>query len=74
MTLPSSNRHDALNDRPTNLLMKGEIDMNAVTDEVDAPKFSDAELSGVLEQETEVLITAVKKYDTKARPGGAFSH
>ena len=35
--------------------------MPAVTDEVDAPKFSDAEISGSLEQETEVLITVVKK-------------
>ena len=52
--------------------MKGKIDMNAVTGEVDAPKFSDAEISGLLEQETEVLITVVKKNDTKTRPGGAF--
>ena len=34
--------------------------MNAVTDEVDAPKFSDAEFSGLLEQATEVLTTVVK--------------
>ena len=52
--------------------MKGKIDMNAVTNEVDAPRFSDTEISGLLEQETEVLITVVKKDDTKTRPGGAF--
>ena len=61
MILPSSNRHYDLNDRTINLLMKGKIDMNAVTGEVDAPKFSDAEISGLLEQETEVLITVVNK-------------
>ena len=52
--------------------MKGNIDMNAVTDEVDAPKFSDAGISGLLGQEAEVLITVVKTDDTKTRPGGAF--
>ena len=41
--------------------MKGRIDMHAVTGEVDAPKSSDAGISGLLEQETEVLITVVKK-------------
>ena len=61
MTLPSSNRHYDLNDRTINLLMKGKIDMNAVTGEVDAPKFSDAEISSLLEQETEILITVVIK-------------
>ena len=72
MILPSSNRYYALNDRTINLLMKGKIDMNAVTGEVDAPIFSDAEISGLLEQETEVWITAVKKNDAATRPGGAF--
>ena len=57
LILPSGNRHYALNNRTINRLMKGKIDMNAVADEVDAPKFSDAEISGLLEQETEVLIT-----------------
>ena len=47
MTLPSSNRHYALNDRTINLLMKGKTDMDAVTGEVDAPKFSDAEVSSL---------------------------
>ena len=40
--------------------MKGKHHMNAVTGEVDAPKFSDGEISGLLEQDTEVLITVVK--------------
>ena len=61
MTLPSSNRHYAVNDRTINLLMKGKIDMDAVTDGVDAPKFSDAEISSLLEQDTAVLITVVKQ-------------
>ena len=72
MILPSSTRYYDLNDRTINLLMKGKIDMNAVTGEVDAPIFSDAEISGLLEQEAEVLITVVKQDDTKTRPGGAF--
>ena len=72
MILPSSNRYYVLNNRTINLSMKGGIDMNAVTGEVDAPRFSDAEISGLLEQETEVLITVAKKNDTKTRPGGAF--
>ena len=54
MILPSSNRHYVLHDKT-----KGTLEMNAVTGEVDAPKFSDAEISGLLEQETEVLITVV---------------
>ena len=61
MVLLSSNRYYALNDRTINLLVKGKIDMNAVAGEVDAPKFSDAEISGLLEQETEILITVVNK-------------
>ena len=60
MILLSSNRYYALNDRTVNLLMKGKPDMSAVTGEVDAPKFSVAEISGLLEQETEVLITVGK--------------
>ena len=43
-----------LNDRAINLSMKGITDMNAVTGDVEAPKFSDAEIRGLLEQETEV--------------------
>ena len=72
MTLPPSNRHYALNDRTINLLMKGNIDMNAVTGEVDAPEFGDAEISSLLEQGADILITVIKKDDTTTRPGGAF--
>ena len=72
MTLPASNKYYAVNDRTTNLLIKGKIDTNAATGDVDAPKFSDAAISGLWEQETEVLITVTKKDDTKTRPGGAF--
>ena len=72
MILPSINRHYALNDRIINLFMKGKIDMNAVTGEVDAPKFSDTEISSLLEQEHEVLITVVTKDDAQTRPGGVF--
>ena len=46
MILPSSNRYYALNDRTTNLLMKGNIDTNAIIGGPDEPKFSDAEISG----------------------------
>ena len=35
--------------------MKGKIDMKAVTDEVDAPKFGDADIGGLLEHGTEVF-------------------
>ena len=59
MILPSSNICYALNDRTIHLSMKGKIDMHAVTGEVDAPKFSNAEISGLLEQGAEVLITGV---------------
>ena len=54
MSLPSSNRHYVLNDRTISLLMKGQIDENAVTGGVDDPKFSDVEISNLIEQETEV--------------------
>ena len=40
--------------------MKGKTYMNAVTGEVDAPKFSDAEIGSLFDQETEVLITVVQ--------------
>ena len=40
--------------------MEGKIDTNAVTGDVDSPTFSDADISGLLEQETEVLIRVVK--------------
>ena len=54
--------------------MKGNIDMNAVTGEVDAPKSSDAEISGLLEQESDILMTVVKQPEdtTYTGAGGAF--
>ena len=61
MILPSSNRYYALNDRTIHLLMEGKNDMSAVTGDVDSPTFGDAEISGLLEQEAEVLITVVTK-------------
>ena len=70
MILPSSNRHYALNDRTMNLLMKGKIDTNAIIGGPDEPEFSDAEISELLEQETEVLISVLSI--EKTRPGGAF--
>ena len=39
--------------------MKGNIDTNAVIGGTDEPKFSDAEISGLLEHEQDVLITVV---------------
>ena len=53
--------------------MKGKIDMNAVTGEADAPRFSDAGISGFLEQDTEVLITAAKKNYIKNKTRRCFS-
>ena len=50
--------------------MKGNIDTNAVFGGTDEPAFSDAEISGLLEHEQELLITVVK--NDKTRPGGAF--
>ena len=54
--------------------MKYKIDTNAVTGGVDDYRFSDAGVSDLLEQETEVLITVVKTYEEneKTRAGGAF--
>ena len=57
MILPSSNRYYALNDRTINLLMKGNIDTYAIIGGLDEPKFSDAEISELIEQEKEVLIS-----------------
>ena len=74
MILPTRNRYYALNDRTINLLMKGKIDMNAVTEpSAGSPTFSDAEIGSLLEQETEVLITVGKNEENKkTRAGGAF--
>ena len=72
MILPSSNRHYALNDRTISLLMKGNIYTNAIIGGPDEPTFSDAEISELLEQEKEVILTVVKLKVDKQRPGGAF--
>ena len=50
--------------------MKGKIDTNAITGGPDGPQFSDAEISELIGQETEVLITVINT--EKTRPGGAF--
>ena len=62
MILPKSNtcRYYALNDTTIRLLMNGQIDENAITSGVDDPKFSDVEISNLIEQEPEVIITVVK--------------
>ena len=70
MILPSSNRYYALNDRIINLSMKCKIDTNAIIGGLDEPKFSDAEISELREQETEVSIPVLSI--EKTRPGGAF--
>ena len=49
--------------------MNGKIDTNAVVGGTGEPTFSDAEISGLLEHEQEVLITVV---NMKKKPGGAF--
>ena len=72
MMLPSSNRHYALNDRTSNLLRKGKIETNAIIGGPDEPTFSDAEISELLGQEKEVILTVVKLKVDKQRPGGAF--
>ena len=72
MVSPSSNRHYALNDRTLNLLRKGKIYTNAIIGGSDEPTFSDAEISELLGQEREVILTAVKLKIVKQRPGGAF--
>ena len=65
MVLPPSSRYYALNDRTVNLLMKGNIDTNAIIGAPDEPKFSDAEIRDLIEQETEVLISvlSIEKQD-----------
>ena len=57
MISQSSNRYYALNDRTINLLMKGTIDTNAIIGGPDEPKSSDSEISELIEQEKEVLIS-----------------
>ena len=70
MILPSSNRYHALTYRTINLLMNGNIDTNAIIGGPDGPKFSDSEISELIEQEEKVLISVLN--NEKTRPGGAF--
>ena len=46
--------------------MNGKIDTNAVVGGTGEPTFSDAEISGLLEHEQEVLITVVNMKKNKA--------
>ena len=71
MKLLTLDRYYALNDRTINLLMKGDIDMSAVSgDTVEQVTESDAEVVDLLGVETEVEIFVVDK--NKTRSGGAF--
>ena len=49
-----------MNNRGINRLMNGKTNTTAETGGVDDPNFSDAEISGLLEHEQEVLITVEK--------------
>ena len=69
MKLVTSKRYYALNDRTTNLLKKGDVDMSATTSETGEgepigegePGFSDAELSKNINQETQVEVFIIGK-------------
>ena len=62
MNLLTADRYYALNDRTINLLIKGDIDMNAVEDaEGHKISESDAEVVAIIDQETEVEICVVDK-------------
>ena len=67
MYLPTAKRYYALNDRTTNLLMKGKIDMSATNgdDETGNPiKFSDVEAVETVHKEKEVELITVDKNKT----------
>ena len=72
MKLLTTNIYYALNDRSINLIMKGDIDMSAVTDNVSAEttKESDAVVQDVFATETDVEFFVVDKNETGS--GGAF--
>ena len=73
MILPSNNRHYVLNDRTLNLVRKGNIDLNSIMHQsAKPPTFSDSEIGELIEQEHEVIVTAVNMKIEKHRPGGAF--
>ena len=71
MYLSNSTRYYALNDRTTNLLMKGDIDMNATTSETaEVITDSDKEVVDSINVEQEVELFTVEK--DKTRAGGPF--
>ena len=72
MRLLTSNIYYVLNDRTIHLLMKGDIDMSAVTDNDSAEtlKERDAVVQDLLATETDVDLFVVDK--NKTRSGGAF--
>ena len=74
MYLPNAKRYHALNDRTINLLMKGNIDMSAMTtgdgDGGGGNSVSDAEAVETVHKEKEVEMFIVDKNRTRA--GGCF--
>ena len=67
----NSKRYYAPNDRTINLLMKGDIDMNATTSETaEVITDSDKEVVGLINVEQEVGLFTVEK--NKTRAGGSF--
>ena len=73
MYLFNPKRYYALNDRTTNLLMKGDIDMSATTSETaEVITGSDEEVVDLINVEQEVELFIVDK--DKTRAGGSFLH
>ena len=71
MYLSDAKRYYALNDRTTNLLMKGDIDMSATTSETaEVITDSDKEVVDLINVEQEVELFTVEK--NKTRAGGSF--
>ena len=73
MYLPTAKRYYALNDRTTNLLMKGNVDMSVTTgetDEGDKGTSSDADVKEIAKKVKEVELFIVDK--NKTRAGGSF--
>ena len=67
MYLLNSKRYYALNDRTVNLLMKGDIDMNATTSETaEVLTDSDKEVVDSINVEQEVGLFTVEKNKTRA--------
>ena len=67
MYLSDAKRYYALNDRTTNLLMKGDADMSATTGEAgeaDKSTFSDAEFKEIAKKEKGVELFIVDKNKT----------